>query len=74
MEQGGTHYLYLIASGHAKRQQIELGAAVGDDIEVRRGVAENDLVIVDNLHGLKAGARVRPGEPAPLFKQSRSTS
>lgn len=74
MEQGGTHYLYLIASGHAKRQQIELGAAVGDDIEVRWGVAENDLVIVDNLHGLKAGARVRPAAPAPFFKQSRSTS
>jgi RND family efflux transporter MFP subunit len=74
MEQGGTHYLYLIANGHAKRQQIELGVALGDEIEVRRGVAENDLVIVDNLHGLKVGARVRPAAPAPLFKRSRSTS
>lgn len=74
MEQAGTHYLYLIASGHAKRQEIELGAAQGDDIEVRGGVAENDLVIVDNLRGLKPGTRVRPAAAAPLFKQSRSTS
>ncbi|MGH7809513.1 MAG: efflux RND transporter periplasmic adaptor subunit [Candidatus Binatia bacterium] len=74
VEQGGTHYLYLIANGHAKRQEIELGAAEGDDIEVRLGVAENDLVIVDNLPGLKPGARVRPAAPALLFKQSRSTS
>ena len=74
VEEGGTHYIFKLAGNYTERQEVVLGAEEGGDVEVRRGVAENDLVIVGDLLLLKPGVRVRPTTAEPLSRDSQSTS
>ncbi len=66
VEQSGKHYLFRLVRNHAQRQEIEIGESQGNDVVIERGVAENDVVIVDPLDSIKAGSRVRPAMGSKL--------
>jgi len=55
----GKHYLYKFEQGRALRQEVRLGAKVGNEVVVELGLRSSDLVIVENLRSLKPGSRVR---------------
>lgn len=52
--------VWTIKDGKALPTPVEVGAWVGDGWAVRKGLAEGDTVIVDNLLKLRPGAPVAP--------------
>jgi RND family efflux transporter MFP subunit len=56
----GTAYVYLFSAGKALQREVAIGAELNGDVEIKNGLAEGDLVILDNLDVLKPGSQVRP--------------
>lgn len=48
------------ADGHVEQKFVTLGAEIGDDVVIEKGVAEGDAVITDNLQKIGPGAPVKP--------------
>ena len=51
--------VFVVRDGLAMRQSVELGYAMGGDVEILNGLDEGDEVIVTGQNGLKDGASVR---------------
>lgn len=64
--------IVLVAvGGKAEGRAVALGDVIGDDISILSGLADGDLVIVDQLQKLRVGAPVAPqpaGRTAPAAK------
>ena len=56
----GTAYVYLFSAGKALQREVTIGAELNGDMEIKNGLAEGELVILDNLDVLKPGSQVRP--------------
>jgi RND family efflux transporter MFP subunit len=56
--EGGTQYVWMIRSGNAERVPIKRGRELEDGVEVREGLNDGDLVIVEPPSGLKEGQQV----------------
>lgn len=56
-------WLLVVRNGRAERQSVELGIRGSGATEVRRGLAEGELVL-SGTSKIKAGSRVRPLTPA----------
>ncbi len=52
-------YIYVVEREHARRRLVRLGAVEGELVEVLRGVAAGESVVVMGQYGLKPGNRVR---------------
>ncbi len=50
--------VYVVANGEVSRRVIETGIRSGDQIEVLRGLAENEEIVVVGHSGLRDGAKV----------------
>ena len=57
--------VWVVREGKATPAPVTVGGWVGGDWVVRKGLAEGDQVIVDNLLKLRPGAAVSPHGPAP---------
>ena len=66
----GTYRVYVVENGHAKAKAVEVGDWDGTDWIVRKGLAENDRVIVDQMFKLRDGLAVRV-EPAAAASATR---
>ena len=51
--------VFVVRDGLAMRQFVELGYAMGGDVEILNGLDEGDEVIVTGQNGLKDGTSVR---------------
>jgi RND family efflux transporter MFP subunit len=60
----GRDHIYKLAGSRAVKQEIALGNEQGEEIEIRSGLQEGDLVIVEKLNLLKADSSVTPAPPA----------
>jgi RND family efflux transporter MFP subunit len=60
----GRDHIYKLAGSRAVKQEIVLGNEQGEEIEIKSGLKEGDLVIVDKLDLLKAHSTVVPAPPA----------
>jgi len=60
----GRNHIYKLAGNRAVKQEIALGNEQGEEIEIRSGLKEGDLVIVEKLNLLKADSSVTPAPPA----------
>jgi len=60
----GRDHVYKLAGNRAMRQEITLGNQRDEEIEVKNGLKEGDLVVVDRLNLLETGRSVRV-LPAP---------
>ena len=54
----GPH-VFLVVDGRVRRTVVELGAEVGDDVEIRSGLSGGERVAVTGVAGLEDGRRVR---------------
>ncbi len=63
ISEGQTSYVWTVRDGKAERIAIQRGGELEQGIEVRQGLSDGDLVIVDPPPGLTSGQRVtsRPG-------------
>ncbi len=59
--------LYLVKKGIAFRQRVSLGTEFGSEIEVLRGIEENDTVVAEGVHTVYPGMVVpaRAGTTSP---------
>ena len=58
MTEGDASYVWTIRDGAAERVPIKRGRELEDGVEVREGLSDGDLVIVEPPPGLKAGEKV----------------
>ncbi|QYY32941.1 MULTISPECIES: efflux RND transporter periplasmic adaptor subunit [Cupriavidus] len=60
-EQGRNQvWVYDAAAGTVKPVQVTLGDPVGNEIEIRQGLAPGQTIVTAGVHLLKPGQRVRP--------------
>jgi RND family efflux transporter MFP subunit len=55
--------VWRVDNGRARRVEVETGVVGGDLVEIRRGLADGDAVVVDPPDAIKDGARVRSAKP-----------
>ena len=55
----GATYVFVIKNGHAEQRLIQAGQTEGDLVEIKSGVAENELVATSNVDQLGDGASVK---------------
>ena len=61
--QDDTFVWIVDAAGHAQTREVTMGARVGPDRLVEKGLAPGDLVVVDGVQKLKPGTPVDPHPP-----------
>jgi membrane fusion protein, multidrug efflux system len=54
-EDQGLHYVYLAVDGKAVRQQVDIGTAIGDLLELTTSLPDQALVITSNMDSLHDG-------------------
>jgi HlyD family secretion protein len=59
----GSNRVWIVADGKAKSQSVTTGAQDGARVEVKVGLAGDEVVIVSAPEGLKDGAKVRVQKP-----------
>ncbi|PYS87596.1 MAG: hypothetical protein DMF70_00190 [Acidobacteria bacterium] len=55
----GATYVFVIKNGHAEERLVQMGQTEGDLVEIKSGVAENEIVATGNVDQLSDGATVR---------------
>ncbi|HLQ43390.1 MAG TPA: hypothetical protein VK137_01565, partial [Planctomycetaceae bacterium] len=55
----GATYVFVIKNGHAEQRLIHSGQTEGELVEIKSGVAENEIVATSNVDQLSDGAAVR---------------
>jgi multidrug efflux pump subunit AcrA (membrane-fusion protein) len=55
----GATYVFVIKNGHAEQRLVQSGQTEGDLIEIRSGVAPDELVVTSNVDQLSDGIAVR---------------
>jgi membrane fusion protein (multidrug efflux system) len=64
VREGSEAYVMIVkADKKAHKQVVEVGLSAGEDVEIIRGVAAGDQVIVDGQHELPDGAAVTLAKP-----------
>jgi RND family efflux transporter MFP subunit len=57
--ESGTSIVFVIKNGRAESRLVQLGQVEGDLIEIRSGVAADELVATSNVEALSDGTAVR---------------
>jgi multidrug efflux pump subunit AcrA (membrane-fusion protein) len=55
----GSAYVFVIKNGHAEQRLVQSGQAEADMVEIKSGVAADELVATSNVDQLSDGAAVR---------------
>jgi len=55
----GTRYVYVVRAGQAHAKEVKLGGFLGRGLRVLEGLDPKDLVVVEGVHGLSEGLRVK---------------
>jgi RND family efflux transporter MFP subunit len=50
--------IYLVEEGRARRQVVELGPVIGDEVVISKGVSAGEVVIVEGHQQVSDGQRV----------------
>ena len=57
--ESGVSRVFVVKNGHAEQRLVQLGQTEGDLVEIKSGVAENEIVATSNVDQLSDGAAVR---------------
>ena len=57
--ESGVSRVFVIKDGKAVERQVQLGQTEGDLVEIKGGVAENELVATSNIEQLSDGMAVK---------------
>ena len=58
-----TQIVFVVADGHSKRRQVEMGLTEGSRVEITTGLSEGELVVIAGQHTLKDGEEVTVMNP-----------
>ena len=68
----GGHLVYLAEGGQAKRQIIQIGAAVEDGFIVRQGLSPGQKVVVRGNEQLSDGRQIQAGKTKFVKKNGQA--
>lgn len=72
MEQMGEYFVYVLAdSSKVEQRKIQTGQVISDKIMVRKGLEENETIVVDGIQKLRDGAVVQPAKADSSVKKSK---
>ncbi|HEV7799021.1 MAG TPA: efflux RND transporter periplasmic adaptor subunit [Pyrinomonadaceae bacterium] len=57
--ESGVSRVFVIKDGHAQERQVQLGQSEGDLVEIKSGIAANEVVASSNVEQLSDGAAVK---------------
>lgn len=60
----GKPHVYVIDDGKARRRAVELGLSGEESVEIRTGLASDDVVVAEGNAGITEGMPLAPAEPA----------
>jgi len=63
VEQMSEYFVYRVDSMKAKQTKLSLGAKIGPNVIVRKGLSEGDSIVVDGVQRLHDGSSVAIGTP-----------
>ena len=69
-DEEGHASVQIVEAGIIVKRRIETGLAAGNQVEIKSGVAEGDLVVAKAGTFLREGDAVRPAEPAPKVSEA----
>ena len=55
--------IFVVADGHSKRRQVEMGLTEGSRVEIANGLSEGEEVVIAGQHTLKDGEEVTVMSP-----------
>jgi multidrug efflux pump subunit AcrA (membrane-fusion protein) len=55
----GSSYVFVVKNGHAEQRLVQAGQTEGDLVEIKSGVAENEVIATSNVDQLSDGITVR---------------
>lgn len=58
-DEDGNEFVYIVSGGYTKKCHINTGLELSDGVEVKSGIAENDIVVADPLSVKGEGDLVR---------------
>ncbi|MGD9647702.1 MAG: efflux RND transporter periplasmic adaptor subunit [Pirellulales bacterium] len=59
-EEGSPPYVFVLDGLEARRRKVEIGAADGEEVEIRSGLTKGEIVLMAGAEPLADGRRVRP--------------
>ena len=59
VNEAGVNRVFVIKDGHAEQRLVQAGQTEGDLIEIKQGVAADELVATSNLEQLSDGMAVK---------------
>ncbi len=64
----GDHYVYTVVDGKVVFNKVKLGRIIGTEYEIKSGINEGDMVIIEGQNVVVNGAKVnaKEGEPVPF--------
>ncbi|MDE7024919.1 MAG: efflux RND transporter periplasmic adaptor subunit [Paramuribaculum sp.] len=73
MEKGGA-YIYVVRKNNTvEKRFVETGPEVGNDIIVERGLAKGEMIVVEGIHKLSHGMKVKAvPAPAPTLPTNKA--
>lgn len=70
IEKGGAYIYALRKNGTVEKRFVELGPEVENKVVVERGLAEGETIVVEGIHKLTPGIKVRLSEETPQAQDS----
>lgn len=58
VERPDGHFIFVVQDGIAKRRKISLGIKEGEWVEVREGLKEGEMIVIEGSHRLQDGYQV----------------
>ncbi len=72
LEQMGEFFVFVVDSGKAREQRVQLGRRVNGMVEVRGGLKPGDQVVVEGLQRLRDQSPVTIAPPGPEADRNRT--
>ncbi len=68
-EQLGEFFVYVVAGDKVSQRKVTLGTAIGQNIIIKEGVKEGEVIVTDGVQKLHEGSVIKTGDAAAPAKK-----
>jgi len=68
-EQLGEFFVYVESGNKVSQRKVSLGTAIGQNIIIKEGLKENEVIIIDGVQKLHEGSVIKTGNEAAASKK-----
>jgi len=55
----GKYYVFLVKNGVAQKQEVQIGLKTDEEVEIVKGLRENDRIVIEKLSQIKNGQKIK---------------